>query len=43
MLLLGVGMNAALARWGGRLGLGDRTDPAALPVAIPRGITYIGG
>jgi STE24 endopeptidase len=34
MLLLGVGMDRALARWGGRLGLSDRTDPAALPVAI---------
>lgn len=34
MLLLGVGMDAVLARWGGRLGLSDRTDPAALPVAI---------
>ena len=26
MLLLGVGMNVALARWGGTLGLSDRTD-----------------
>jgi STE24 endopeptidase len=34
MLLLGVGMDGALARWGGRLGLSDRTDPATLPVAI---------
>jgi STE24 endopeptidase len=34
MLLLGVGMDGALARWGGRFGLSDRTDPAALPVAI---------
>jgi hypothetical protein len=34
MLLLGVGMNVALARWGGSLGLSDRTDPATLPVAI---------
>jgi STE24 endopeptidase len=34
MALLGVGMDGVLGRWGGRLGLGDRTDPAALPVAI---------
>jgi STE24 endopeptidase len=34
MLLLGVGMDGALARWGGMLGVSDRTDPAALPVAI---------
>jgi STE24 endopeptidase len=34
MLLLGVGMDGTLARWGGRLGLSGRTDPAALPVAI---------
>ena len=34
MALLGVGMDRALGRWGTRLGLSDRTDPAALPVAI---------
>jgi STE24 endopeptidase len=27
-------MDRTLARWGGRLGLGDRADPAALPLAI---------
>jgi STE24 endopeptidase len=27
-------MDGVLARWGGRLGLGERTDLAALPVAI---------
>ena len=27
-------MDGILARWGGRLGLRDRTDPAALPAAI---------
>jgi STE24 endopeptidase len=27
-------LDAALARWGGRLGLEDRTDPAALPLAF---------
>lgn len=34
MWLLGLGMDRILARWGGRLGLTDRTDPAALPAAI---------
>jgi len=28
------GFDAALARWGGRLGLRDRADPAALPLAL---------
>jgi STE24 endopeptidase len=27
-------MDRLLARWGGRLGLGDRADPAALPLAV---------
>jgi STE24 endopeptidase len=34
MALLSVGLDGALARWGGRLGLADRADPAALPLAI---------
>jgi STE24 endopeptidase len=34
MWLLNLSMERALARWGGRLGLGDRTDPAALPLAV---------
>jgi STE24 endopeptidase len=34
MWLLNVSLDRALLRWGGRLGLGDRTDPAALPLAV---------
>jgi len=34
MALLNVAMDAALARWGGRLGLADRADLAALPLAV---------
>jgi STE24 endopeptidase len=34
LALLAVAMDAALARWGARLGLGDRADPAALPLAV---------
>ena len=34
MALLNVAMDAALACWGGRLGLADRADPAALPLAV---------
>ena len=34
MALLSAAMDAALARWGGRLGLADRADPAALPLAV---------
>ena len=34
MSLLSVGMDGVLARWGGRFGLSDRADPAALPIAI---------
>jgi len=34
MALLAAAMDAALARWGGRLGLADRADPAALPLAV---------
>ena len=34
MWLLSLGMDGILSRWGGRLGLSDRTDPAALPAAI---------
>jgi STE24 endopeptidase len=34
MAVLSVCMDGALIRWGGRLGLGDRADPAALPLAI---------
>ncbi|MDR3415091.1 MAG: M48 family metallopeptidase [Nevskia sp.] len=33
LALLGWSLDRALARWGGRLGLGDRADPAALPLA----------
>jgi len=32
--LVSIGMDRALARWGGRLGIGDRADPAGLPLAI---------
>jgi len=32
--LLSIGMDRALARWGGRLGVADRADPAGLPLAI---------
>jgi STE24 endopeptidase len=34
MGFLNLGMDRALARWGGRLNLGDRSDPAALPLAV---------
>jgi len=34
MALLSIGMDRALARWGGRLGITDRADPAGLPLAI---------
>ncbi len=34
LALLHLAMDRALARWGGRLKLGDRADPAALPLAI---------
>jgi STE24 endopeptidase len=34
MALLGLSLDRALARWGGRLGLKDRADPAALPLAV---------
>lgn len=34
MWLLSLGMDRIVARWGGRLGLSGRTDPAALPAAI---------
>jgi STE24 endopeptidase len=34
MALLNVAMDAALARWGGRIRLDDRADPAALPLAV---------
>jgi STE24 endopeptidase len=34
MALLSVAMDAALSRWGARLGLADRADPAGLPFAI---------
>jgi STE24 endopeptidase len=34
MALLAATMDAALARWGGRLGLADRADPTALPLAV---------
>jgi STE24 endopeptidase len=33
-LLLSVGMDRALARWGPRLGLAERADPAGLPLAF---------
>jgi STE24 endopeptidase len=34
MALLSVAMDAALARWGARLGFADRADPAGLPLAV---------
>jgi STE24 endopeptidase len=34
LALLAVAMDAARARWGARLGLADRADPAGLPLAI---------
>jgi STE24 endopeptidase len=34
MALLAAAMDTALARWGGRLSLADRADPAALPLAV---------
>jgi STE24 endopeptidase len=34
MGILSLGMDRALVRWGGRLKLGDRADPAALPLAV---------
>jgi STE24 endopeptidase len=34
MGLLSLCLDRALMRWGGRLGLKDRTDPAALPLAV---------
>jgi STE24 endopeptidase len=34
MALLNLCMERALARWGGRLRLADRADPAALPLAV---------
>jgi STE24 endopeptidase len=34
MALLAISMDRALARWGPRLQLADRADPAALPIAI---------
>jgi STE24 endopeptidase len=34
MALLSLSLDRALARWGGRLGLKDRADPAALPLAV---------
>jgi STE24 endopeptidase len=34
MAALSAGMDRSLARWGGRLGLSDRADPAALPLAV---------
>jgi STE24 endopeptidase len=34
MWLLNLSLDRALLRWGGRLGLKDRTDPAALPLAV---------
>lgn len=34
MALLAVTFDRALQRWGGRLKLGDRADPAALPLAL---------
>jgi STE24 endopeptidase len=34
LALLSVGMDRALARWGARLNLADRADPAALPLAF---------
>jgi STE24 endopeptidase len=37
--LLHISMDGALARWGQRLGLGDRADPAALPLAWALAVT----
>jgi Zn-dependent protease with chaperone function len=34
MALLSLALDGALRRWGGRLALADRADPAALPLAI---------
>jgi STE24 endopeptidase len=34
MALLSLGMDRALARWGSRLGITERADPAGLPLAI---------
>lgn len=34
MAALSAGMDRSLARWGGRLSLSDRADPAALPLAV---------
>jgi STE24 endopeptidase len=34
LALLNMAMDGALTHWGGRLGLTDRADPAALPLAI---------
>jgi STE24 endopeptidase len=34
MAALSAGMDRSLARWGGRLRLSDRADPAALPLAV---------
>jgi STE24 endopeptidase len=34
LALLHLGMDRALARWGAKLKLGDRGDPAALPIAV---------
>lgn len=34
LALLAATMDAALARWGARLGLGERADPAGLPLAV---------
>jgi STE24 endopeptidase len=34
MALLSIGMDRALARWGGKFGIADRADPAGLPLAI---------
>jgi STE24 endopeptidase len=34
LALLHFGMDRALARWGAKLKLGDRGDPAALPIAV---------
>jgi STE24 endopeptidase len=34
LALLSLAMDRALLRWGGRFGLADRADPAALPLAV---------
>jgi STE24 endopeptidase len=34
LALLSLAMDAALARWGARLGVADRADPAGLPLAV---------